>query len=704
MSVRSLLKLLKRSLVAAVAGTLNGTVIGTAIYRRDRRRGRHGVTFCRGVDALEVRQLLVATSLVPLPDVHVPTSGETSRLTLSHFFDDPEVTGSTVQLDTVLGNIIIETYDEITPVTAQNFVDLTNAGSYDNMFLHRSDPVDPLAIIQGGGFRWPDGSSVEAVPNNGTVVNEFDRWFDPEIGGLEAGTPLNVRGTVAMAKVANNPDSATSQWFINMSDNASILDPQNGGFTVFGRVLFDGMTVVDAIGDLEIVNAQGVFAELPIQGEVENDVLRENLIFMDTHVVSELTYAVTGNSNPELVTPSIVDGQLQLVTNQGVAGTTYLTVTATDLQGNVVTEQIEVAVEAPLSSSITAPGDGVERRPVFTFTESTGATHYELWVNRTGGPAAIIREQTLTSTSFTPGEDLPTGDYVVWVRAYNGQASAVWSAASSFSIGLEAATITTSGGETSDNTPTIEWTASNGATEYDVWVNHIGVENQVIRTRVSGTSFTPTEPLLDGEYRIWVQAEDDNVQAAWSNGLTFEVVSTGRLIAPVGTQSTARPEIQWKGPAGTYELWVNQVGGAARVVHETAIEGFAHTPSVDLGDGEYRGWVRLRNPGQTPGAWSAAFSFVVASSGVPGRGEITSVSDNTSPLFTWNAIENAVRYELWVNQNGGTPRVIHLTDLTALTYTATEVLAAGGYRAWLRGFSESGTAGDWSAAFAFTVS
>lgn len=704
MSVRSLLQSLKRSLFAAAAGACHGAAMHRRDRRWDRRRGRRCVMLGGGVDALEARQLLVATSLVPLPDVHVPTSGDTSSLTLSDFFDDPEVTGSTVQLDTVLGNIIIETYDEITPVTAQNFVDLTNAGSYDNMFLHRSDPVDPLAIIQGGGFRWPESGNVEAVPNNGNVINEFDRWFDPEIGGLEAGTPLNVRGTVAMAKVANNPDSATSQWFINMSDNASILDPQNGGFTVFGRVLFDGMTVVDAIGDLEVVNAQGVFAELPVQGEVDMDVLRENLIFMDTHVVSELTYAVTGNTNPELVTPAVVDGQLQLVTNQGVAGTSFITVTATDLQGNVVTEQIEVAVEAPLSSAITAPGNGVDRRPEFTFTQSTGATHYELWVNRVGGPAAIIRERALTATSFTPGEDLPTGDYVVWVRAYNGQASAVWSAASSFSIGLEAATITSSGGETSDDTPTIEWTASNGATEYDVWVNHIGVENQVIRTRVSGTSFTPTEPLLDGEYRIWVQAEDENVQAAWSNGLTFEVVSTGRLIAPVGTQTTARPQIQWKGPAGTYELWVNQVGGAARVIHETAIEGLTHTPAADLGDGRYRGWVRLRNPGQTPGNWSAAFEFVVASSGVPGRGEITSVSDGTSPTFTWNAIENAVRYELWVNQDGGTPRVIHLTDLTTLTHTTSQVLAAGGYRAWLRGFSEGGTAGDWSAAFAFTVS
>ena len=675
------------------------------VHRRQRRHRRRSGwrTAAVAIDPLEARQLLVATSVVPLPDVHVPTSGQTPGLTLSEFFDDPEITGSTVRMDTDLGSFFIETYDDVTPITASNFIDLTSAGNYDDMFLHRSDPVDPLAIIQGGGFRWVDGENVAAVDNNGTIVNEFDRWFDPEIGGLEQGTPLNVRGTIAMAKVAGDPDSATSQWFINMSDNSSILDPQNGGFTVFARVLFDGMTVVDAIGNQEVVNAGGVFAELPVQGNPVNEILREHVLFFGTSVVEELTYSVTGNTNPELVTPTIVNGQLQLATSQGVTGTSLVTVTATDLQGNVVTEQIEVAVEVPVSSQVTAPGDGFSRRPEFRFTESAGATHYELWVNRVGGPNAIIRERALTTTSFTPSEDLPTGDYVVWVRAYNSQTSAAWSSAASFSIELEASTITTSPGETSDNTPTFEWTASSGATEYDVWINQVGVQNQIIRTRVTGTSFTPTEALVDGEYRIWVQAEDENGSARWSSGVTVEVVSTGRLIAPVGTQTTARPEIQWKGPAGTYELWVNQVGGTARVIHETAVAGFQLTPSSDLADGRYRGWVRLRNPGQAPGDWSVAYDFVIASSGVPGRGEITSVSSGTSPTFAWNAIENAVRYELWVNQDGGTPRIIHLTDLTTLQHTTTEVLAAGGYRAWLRGFSAGETAGEWSAAFAFTV-
>lgn len=667
---------------------------------RRRRLGR----ICWQADVLEQRQMLVATNILDVPDVAISSSGTSAGINLGDHFDDPDVTGSTVRIDSALGSFIIETYDDITPVTAQNFVDLAAAGNYDDMFIHRSDPTDPLSIIQGGGFRWPEGPNVASVENNGTIVNEFDRWFDPNVGGLQAGTPLNTRGTISMAKVAGNPDSATSQWFVNLSDNAEILDPQNGGFTVFGRVLFDGMTTVDAIAALEVVNAGTVFAELPVIGNPVNEIERVNVVLTTSTVVSELTYEITGNTNPAVVTPTIVDGQLQLATSQGVTGTSFVTITVTDLQGNVLTETVEVAVEVPVSSRVTGPGSGVDVRPEFSWTASSQATHYELWVNRKGGPNAIIRERALTGTSFTPSDDMPTGDYVAWIRAFNDQGSAVWSEASEFSIGLQSVEITSPGAVTEDNTPTFEWSASPGATEYDVWVNQVGGQSQVIRARVSGTTFTPTESLVDGEYRVWVQAEDGSVQSAWSPGVTFEVSSTGRLVAPVGVQNTARPEIRWQGPDGTWELWVNEIGGQARVIHETALSGFTHTPDFDLANGQYRGWVRLRNAGVAPGTWSEAFDFFVEQSTVPGGAEILDVSTGTqSPTFTWGAVENAVRFELWVNQVGGTPRVIHLTDITTLNHTTAEVLAQGDYRAWLRGFSAGDTAGPWSPVFAFTI-
>ncbi len=75
----------------------------------------------------------------------------------------------------------------------------------------------------------------------------------------------NVRGTIAMAKLGDNVNSATSQWFINTGNNSANLDVQNGGFTVFGQVTGNGMAVVDAINALQIFNMGNAFAEIPLR-------------------------------------------------------------------------------------------------------------------------------------------------------------------------------------------------------------------------------------------------------------------------------------------------------------------------------------------------------------------------------------------------------------------------------------------------------
>ncbi|NQU11278.1 peptidylprolyl isomerase, partial [bacterium] len=93
-------------------------------------------------------------------------------------------------------------------------------------------------VIQAGGYRIGEANSVDNIPTHAPVVNE------PGVS--------NTRGTVAMAKVGGNPNSATSQWFVNTVDNSGTLDADNGGFTVFGRVVRDGMTVVDGIAGLPI--------------------------------------------------------------------------------------------------------------------------------------------------------------------------------------------------------------------------------------------------------------------------------------------------------------------------------------------------------------------------------------------------------------------------------------------------------------------
>ena len=146
---------------------------------------------------------------------------------------------SFVSMQTVLGDINIEIFDDVAPNTAANFLNYVNDGDYNNSFFHRSVPG---FVLQGGGFRY-NSNAYSYVPTDPSIANEFSL--------------SNIRGTIAMAKFGSDPDSATSQWFFNLGDNSANLDIQNGGFTVFGRVV-EGMDVVDSIARVVTITRRGM--------------------------------------------------------------------------------------------------------------------------------------------------------------------------------------------------------------------------------------------------------------------------------------------------------------------------------------------------------------------------------------------------------------------------------------------------------------
>lgn len=141
------------------------------------------------------------------------------------------------------------------PKTVSNFVSYINSSQYINTFFHR---LIHGFILQGGGYIWSgdeyqSSSSISRVILQKPINNDFSI------------SRSNIRGTLAMAKLANSIDSATSQWFFNLSDNSQNLDNQNGGFTVFGRVLSHvDQLLVDILSSLEIVDTGGVFSSLPL--------------------------------------------------------------------------------------------------------------------------------------------------------------------------------------------------------------------------------------------------------------------------------------------------------------------------------------------------------------------------------------------------------------------------------------------------------
>ena len=133
-----------------------------------------------------------------------------------------------VNFQTNFGDIEIELFDNTAPNTVANFLGYVNRGDYDGTIIHRSVPN---FVIQGGGF-FPDQTPIDVQDP-----------IDDEFGAS------NIRGTIAMART-NLPNSATSQFFFNTTDNSSNLDNQNGGFTVFGMVT-SGLDLVDSIQALD---------------------------------------------------------------------------------------------------------------------------------------------------------------------------------------------------------------------------------------------------------------------------------------------------------------------------------------------------------------------------------------------------------------------------------------------------------------------
>lgn len=134
--------------------------------------------------------------------------------------------GPLAQFRTPLGDIEVELFED-KPVTTRNFIRYVESGAYSNMFFHR---WVPNFVIQGGGFAVTDRGTTDAwcepVPTYGQILNEYG------VGRLVS----NTYGTLAMARVGGVTNSATSQWFFNVTNN-SFLDAVDGGFTVFGRVV-----------------------------------------------------------------------------------------------------------------------------------------------------------------------------------------------------------------------------------------------------------------------------------------------------------------------------------------------------------------------------------------------------------------------------------------------------------------------------------
>lgn len=180
-------------------------------------------------------------------DIAIPNSDANAE---RHAQDATAADYPRAMISTDAGAIVIELYDDKAPLAVQNFIRYAEARHYDNTTFHRV--IDNL-LIQGGAYTpdyrlKPDSTFIRSEANNGL---------------------RNLRGTLAAARRANDPNSIGAQFFINLVDNpqfdyVSDHDAGAAGYTVFGRVV-DGMTVVDGMRDVKVAPRAGIGDAVPVK-------------------------------------------------------------------------------------------------------------------------------------------------------------------------------------------------------------------------------------------------------------------------------------------------------------------------------------------------------------------------------------------------------------------------------------------------------
>jgi uncharacterized protein (TIGR03437 family) len=203
------------------------------------------------------------------------------------------VAQETVRFKTNFGDIDVLMLRSSAPLHVDNFLGYVKRGDYSNTIFHRASSFGSAnaSIIQGGGFN----TSLGPINSGSSVRLEYRE--------------ANARGTLAMARTSSI-NSATNQWYFNVTNNTTTLGPGNGGgYTVFGRITNSaGLGVIDKIAAVPIYNLDGgTFAELPLQNYKSGNPTTANFV-----IVNSVEILAAESTNP-----AINDGGAVTVTGFG---------------------------------------------------------------------------------------------------------------------------------------------------------------------------------------------------------------------------------------------------------------------------------------------------------------------------------------------------------------------------------------------------
>lgn len=278
-------------------------------------------------------------------------------------------------------------------------------------------------------------------------------------------------------------------------------------------------------------------------------------------------------------------------------------------------KDFQITTQAVIDNPATPFFDGA----VISWAALPGAAKYDLWVNNlTTGQLQVVRQQALTTTSYSFPGNLPLGKYVAWVRGIDaGSTAAEWSLAKQFVAAPRA--ITTSPATPGfSSLPVFQWQSLAGATKYEISVQNRATNSIVLtQSNIGATSFTPSSALPTGDYRWWARGlNNSGLVGGWSVPMDFNVGGKPILLTPTGTTSNSTPAFSWTSVQGAdrFELWVSRRDGTGVVINLTNITTTTYTPLSGLAPYQYRVWVRAVTSTGVFSAWSSYVDFTVVDS------------------------------------------------------------------------------------------
>ena len=352
--------------------------------------------------------------------------------------------------------------------------------------------------------------------------------------------------------------------------------------------------------------------------------------------------------------------------------------------------------------------------PTLNWTSANDAQFFNVWLsNQTAGTSKTFQVDG-SARSFTVPDELGIGVYRFSVQAVDYQNRVTpWSRFRQFNVTTRPELVRP-GLATLQDPVTLEWKESLGATRYDVWVNQIDSRgNQSvfeIARDLTAVTYTLTK-VPEGDFRWWVRAYNDgasgkaNAASQWSEPAEF---SAGDIVPeitmPRGISSGIRPTITWNDIdfIGRWEIQISSTNNQIPDIIDDQVRTNSYTPTVDLPAGDYFVWVRaISRRGEFTG-WSDPVLFTTTA----GRPSITAPATPTSdllPQFEWTAVDDAVRYDLWLDVVGGTRQIIRNPNITTNSFIPFSPLDTGDYRVWVRAIAADGTSSPWSTAYNFTI-